>query len=74
MKRQKKSDAQNQEGQGLKILAPNQILNRLPITLGQLQGGNNSEKIKNEIRQLPYFLYRSKKSTKTLYKHLINII
>ena len=49
---------QNQSGKGLKI--PNQILNRLPITLAQLKAGNNSEKLKNEIRQLLYSLYRSK--------------
>ena len=47
-----------QQGLGLKILTPNQMLNRLPITLAQLKAGNNSEKLKNEIRQLLYFLYR----------------
>ena len=35
----------------LKILTPNQMLSRLPITLAQLKAGNNSEKLKNEIRQ-----------------------
>ena len=35
----------NQEGQGLKLLTPNQIHSRLPITLGQLKVGNNSEKL-----------------------------
>ena len=49
-----------QKGQGIKILAPNQMLNRLPIALAQLQAGNNSNKLKNEIRQLLYSLYRSK--------------
>ena len=58
----------------LKILTPNQMLSRLPITLAQLKAGNNSEKLKNEIRQLLYFLYRSKKLTKQLYKSLIGII
>ena len=61
-------------GQGLKILTPNQMLSRLPITLAQLEAGNNSEKLKNEIRQLLYLLYRSKKLTKQLYKSLIDII
>ena len=42
----------DQQGQGLKILALNQMLSRLPITLAQLKAGNNSEKLKNEIRQL----------------------
>ena len=50
----------NQEGQGLKILTPKQMLSRLPISLAQLKAGNNSEKLKNEIRQLLHSLYRSK--------------
>ena len=41
---------QNQSGKGLKILTPNQMLSRLPITLAKLKAGNNSEKLKNEIR------------------------
>ena len=47
------------------------MLSRLPITLAQLKAGNNSEKLKNEIRQILYFLFRSKKQ---LYKSLIDII
>ena len=62
------------EGQGLKILTPNQMLSRLPITLTQLKAGNNSEKLKNEIIQLLYSLYRSKKLTKQLYKIFVDII
>ena len=65
---------QNQSGIGLKILTPNQMFSRLPITLAQLKAGSNSEKLKNEIRQLLYSLYRSKKLTKKLYKSLIDII
>ena len=38
--------------QGLKVLIPNQMLSRLPISLAQFKAGNNSEKLKNEIRQL----------------------
>ena len=64
----------NQPGHGLKILTPNQMLSRLPITLAQLKAGNNSKKLKNKIRQLLYSLYRSKKLTKQIYKSLINII
>ena len=64
----------NQQGKGLKILTPNQMLSRLPISLAQLKAGNNSEKLKNEIRQLLYSLYRSKKLTKQIYKSLIEII
>ena len=60
--------------QGLKILTLDQRLNRLPISLAQLKAENNSEKLKNEIRQLLYSLYRSKKLTKQIYKSLIDII
>ena len=67
-------NSEKQLGLGLKILTPNQMLSRLPITLAQLKAGNNSEKLKNEIRQLLYSLYRSKKLTKQLYKSLIDII
>ena len=63
-----------QKGQGLKILTPNQMLNRLPIALAQLKAGNNSGKLKNEIMQLLYSLYRSKNMTKQIYKSLIGII
>ena len=62
------------QGQGLKIITPDQIFSRLPITLAQLKAGNNSEKLKNEIGQLLYSLYRSKKLTKNIYKSLIDII
>ena len=64
---------EKKQGSGLKILTPNQMLSRLPITLAQLKAGNNSEKLKNEIRQL-YSLCRSKIITKQLHKSLINII
>ena len=53
-----------QEGRGLKILTPSQMLSRLPISLAQLKAGNNSEKLKNEIRQILHSLYKSKKLTK----------
>ena len=49
---------ENQEGKGLKILTPQQRLSRLPISLARLKAGNNSEKLKNEIRQLLYSLYK----------------
>ena len=65
---------QNQEGQKLKILTPNQMLSRLPITLAQLKAANNSEKLKNEIRQLLRSLHCLKKLSKTICKHLVSII
>ena len=67
-------DKQKQEGQGLKILTPNQILSRLPISLAQLKAGNSSEKLKNKIRQLLYSLYRSKKLTKNIYISLADTV
>ena len=70
-----KFNKQNQQkGQGIKILTPNQMLNRLPIALAQLQAGNNSNKLKNEIRQLLYSIYCSKNMTEQIYKSLVGII
>ena len=62
------------KGTGLKILTPQQMNARLPVSLAQLYAGNNSQKLKNEIRQLLYSLYRSKKISKTVYKNLIATI
>ena len=50
------------------------MINRLPIALSQLQAGNNSNKLKNQIRKLLYSLYRSKNITEQIYKGLIGII
>ena len=66
---------ESQEGEGVsemhKILAPNQMLKRLPIALAQVKSGNNSE---SEIRQIVYSLYRSKEITKKVYNNIINSI
>ena len=61
----------SKKGEGLKILTNKQMLNRLPILLAQIQAGNNSIKLKNEVRQILYSLYRSKVLTKTVYNNLI---
>ena len=50
------------------------MLSRLPITLAHLKAGNNSEKLKNKIRQLLYSLHRSKNITKQVYNNLIKYI
>ena len=63
-----------QEGVGLKILTPSQMLSTFPISLAQLKAGNNSEKLKNKVRQLLYSFYRSKKLTKKISNNLINTI
>ena len=67
-------NSKNKLGLGLKNLTPDQMLSRLPITLAELKAGNNSEKLKNEIKQLLYSVYRSNKIIKRLYKSLIDII
>ena len=69
-----KFNKQNQKGQRLNILTPNQMLSRLPISLAQLKAGNNSGKLKNEILQLLYSLYCSKNMTKQVYINLIKYI
>ena len=66
--------AKEQEGTGLKILTPNQMLKRLPIALAKIKVGNNSESLLNEIRQIVYSLYRSKEITKKVYNNIINSI
>ena len=50
------------------------MLSRLPIALAQLKAGNNLQKLKNEIRQLLYSLYKSEKLTKDIYNDLISAI
>ena len=65
---------EDQEGSDLRILTPSQMLSRLPISLAQLKAKNNSKKLKSEIRQLLYCLYRSKELTKKIYSNLINTI
>ena len=50
------------------------MLNRLPILLAQIQAKNNSNKLKNKIRQVLYSLYMSKVLTKTVYNNLIKSI
>ena len=63
-----------QEGKGLKISAPNQMLKKIPIAFAQIKAGNNLESLLNEIRKIAYFLYRSKEITKKVYKDIIKPI
>ena len=66
--------AKEQEGTGLKIITPNQMLKRLSIALAQIKAGHNSESLLNEIRQVVYSLYRSKEITKKVYNNIIKSI
>ena len=61
-------------GSGLKILTSKQMLYRLPILLAQIQAGNNSKSLRNEVRQIIYLLYMSKVLTETVYNNLIKSI
>ena len=63
-----------QEGTGLKILTPKQMLQRLPIALVQIKAGNNSRSLLNKIRQIVYSLYQSKEITKKVYNNTLKSI
>ena len=63
-----------QKGAELKILTRKQMLQRLPIVLAQVKGGNNSENLLNEIRQIVYSLYQSKEITKKVCSNIIKLI
>ena len=67
-------EIKEQDGRGLKILTPKQMLQILPIAFAQVKADNNSERVLNEIRQIVYSLYQSKKITKKLHKNIIKSI
>ena len=69
-----KFNKEKQKGEGLKILIPSQMFSRLPISLAQLKAGNNSEKLKNEIRQILCSLYLSKNMSEQVCNNLIKQI
>ena len=71
-----KNKAKNQttKGEGLKIVTPEQMFQRLPIALAQVKAGNNSESLLNEIRQIVYSLYQSKEISKKVYNNIIKLI
>ena len=69
-----KQNETEQEGTGLKILTPKQMLQRLPIALVQVKAGNNSENLLNELRKIVYSLYQSKEITKKVYDNTIKSI
>ena len=51
-------------GKGLKILTQNKLLTRLHVLLAQVKAGNNSYKLKSEIRQTLYLFYQHNKILK----------
>ena len=56
------------------MLTPKQMLQRLPIAPAQVQGGNTSENLLNEIRQIKYPLYWAKEISKKVYDNIMNSI
>ena len=66
-----KLNPRKKTGTGIKMLALNKLLTRLPVPLTQIKAGNNSCKLKNEIRQLLYLLHKSNEIPKRVYKNLI---
>ena len=69
-----KSKENETKGKVLKILTPKQMLQRLPIALGHVKAGNNSESSSNEIRQIVYYLCQSKEITKKVFNTIIKSI
>ena len=61
-------------GEGLKILTPKQMLQRLPIALAKIKAGNAFENLLNETRQIIYSLYLSEEITKKVYINIMNSI
>ena len=67
VKKTRSRNIQNQKiafKSGIKILIPNKLLTRLPVILAQVNAGNNSHKLRPEIRQILYLLHQNIKITK----------
>ena len=58
----------------LEILAPKQMLERLPIVFAQVKAGNTSENLLNEIRQIVCSSYWAKEITEKVYNNIVNSI
>ena len=56
------------------MLTSNKLLTRLPILSAQIKAGNNSYKLKNEIREILYLLYQHNKTTNNMYNNLIKLL
>ena len=55
----------------LKVMTPNQMLQRVLIAIAHVKAGNNSQALRNKIRQMVHSLYRGKKISKKLYEDLM---
>ena len=56
-------------GEGLKILTP--MIQRLPTAVAVVKAGNTSESLLNEIRNIIYYLYWAKETTKKVYNNIM---
>ena len=63
-------------GEGLKILTPKQMLQRVPIAPAQVKAANKSDNLISEIRQIIYCLYRAKENITilTVYNNIMNSV
>ena len=59
------------KGKELKILTPQQMLQRILIALAQVKAGNNSKNVSNEIEEVVYSLNQSKEITEKVYNNII---
>ena len=50
------------------------MIQRLPIALAQVKSCNLSENLKNEIRQIIYYLYWTKQITEKVYNNMMHSI
>ena len=64
-------EGNEKEGKELKILTHNKLLTRFPRLLAEMKAGNNSNKLKNEIRQKLHLLHQDNKITQKVYNILI---
>ena len=64
----------DQQGQGLRILQPKQLITRLPVLIAQVRAGNNSKSLLNEIQKIAYYLLQSRHITKKVYNNILRFV
>ena len=60
------------DGARFKILTPKQLLQRLPMSLAQVNAGNTSENLLNKNLLTIYSLYQVNKIAKKIYHNIMN--
>ena len=55
----------------MKKLTRNKLFTRVPVLSAEIKAGNNSYKLKNEIRTILYLLYQHNKITKEVYNNFM---